>query len=379
MSLRLLVSSTTGFLILFLINTDASLQSLSTLRTGKFFPFFGVGLVRFENGPCGGNSTLEGTCYTRRQCALADGVGTARCANGIGVCCIIQRTCGEVSSLNNTYFVSPGYPNAYTNTSTCTFTIRKCGPDICQVRIDFLTFNLAQPNENGTCVTDAFYVTGGASNVPILCGENSGQHIYVDFNMANDIVLTISTSASTIASRAWNIKISQIGCNCPTRAPSGCLQYYTDLTGTVNSFNYGSAGSQTGTRQLVNENYGVCVAMQAGYCGITWMQSGGAYSFTVTNNTYTSVGDGTIGTGASSVLGSNCTTDFVVIPAPIYINGTLVNTDRFCGNGFPPVTSYSKPFVLTVVTNQNEVNDTGNRGFSLTYNQVPCTGANLIG
>lgn len=44
--------------------------------------------MRFENGPCGGNSRLEGTCYTRRQCALADGIGTIRCANGIGVCCI---------------------------------------------------------------------------------------------------------------------------------------------------------------------------------------------------------------------------------------------------------------------------------------------------
>ncbi|XP_018563924.1 uncharacterized protein LOC108905523 [Anoplophora glabripennis] len=379
MYVRTLAFGIVGVFILLLINTEADLENVHPLRNGKFFPFFGVGLVRFENGLCGGNSTLEGTCYTRRQCALADGVGTVRCASGIGICCIIQRTCGETSSLNNTYFVSPGFPTAYTNTSICTFTISRCNSDICQVRIDFLSFNLAQPNDNGSCVTDALIITGGASNVPVLCGENSGQHIYVDFNDANNIILTISTSTSSIASRAWNIKIAQIACNCPNRAPSGCTQYYTELSATVNSFNYGSAGSQLGTRQLVNENYGVCVAMLAGYCGIQWSQSGGAYSFTVTNNTYTNVGTGTIGTDAAAILGSNCTTDFVVIPAPIYINDTLVNTDRFCGNGFPTLISYSKPFVLTVVTNTNEINDTGNRGFSLTYTQIPCSGAALLG
>ncbi|KAJ8970577.1 hypothetical protein NQ314_001101 [Rhamnusium bicolor] len=85
-----------------------------------------------------------------------------------------------------------------------------------KVRLDFLSLTLAQPNDNGTCVTDALIVTGGASNVPVICGENSGQHIYVNFNGASDIVISISTSGA-LASRAWNIKVAQIGCNCPTR------------------------------------------------------------------------------------------------------------------------------------------------------------------
>jgi hypothetical protein len=37
------------------------------------------------------------------------------------------------------------------------------------------------------------------------------------------------------------------------------------------------------------------------------------------------------------------------------------------------VSGSSKPFVLTVVTNGNEINDTQNRGFSLTYTQRRCS------
>lgn len=34
----------------------------------------------------------------------------------------------------------------------------------------------------------------------------------------------------------------------------------------------------------------------------------------------------------------------------------------------------TKPFVLTVITDGNELNDVGNRGFSLSYTQARCTG-----
>lgn len=132
-------------------------------------------------------------------------------------------------------------------------------------------------------------------------------------------------------------------------APAGCLMYYTDLTGTITSFNYGQTAASSvvntvnntiGTRELANLNYGVCIEMQPGYCSIQYSQSGGdLYSFSVTGDTVTATGAGTVGSTALSLVGSNCTTDFVVIPNPSYVNGTAVNSDRFCGNGFPTVTS----------------------------------------
>lgn len=87
--------------------------------------------------------------------------------------------------------------------------------------------------------------------------------------------------------------------------------------------------------------------MQDGYCSITWSASAGdRYSFSVSGNTNTAVGDGSIGTGAAALNNGNCTTDFVVIPNPTYVDTTLpaANTDRFCGNGFNSVTS--KPVSL---------------------------------
>lgn len=123
--------------------------------------------------------------------------------------------------------------------------------------------------------------------------------------------------------------------------------YYTDLSGTVTSLNYGQTAASTsvvnntvGTRELANLNYGVCIEMQPGYCSIQWSQSGAdPYAFTVSGDTIAATGDGTVGTPAASLIGVDCLTDFVVIPNPSYVNGIAVNSDRFCGNGFPTVTS----------------------------------------
>ena len=50
--------------------------------------------------------------------------------------------------------------------------------EICQIRLDFLTVNLAQPTAGtGVCTGDTFAVTaGGGGDIPTLCGELSGQH-----------------------------------------------------------------------------------------------------------------------------------------------------------------------------------------------------------
>ncbi|GLV43813.1 uncharacterized protein CBL_11607 [Carabus blaptoides fortunei] len=356
-------------------NLDQSNQ-IDHGRGSKFFPF--VGVVRFENGVCLGANNLTGTCYTRRQCARLPGVPSGTCARRIGVCCIVQRTCGATSSANNTYFINPGFPNSYAGGTRCTMTVQRCNSDICQLRLDFLSLSLAQPDGNGTCINDAMTITGGASIIPPICGENTGQHMYMDFNDDTNINIVMETSSSATFSRYWNIKATQIACECPTRAPSGCLQYYTELSGTVKSFNYGitknSASNNMGTRQIANMNYGICIAMVPDYCSIRWSQTGGdPTSFTVSGDT-----DGTaidvLGTPLGAISGSDCTSDFVVIPNPSE-NGVPVNTDRFCGNGFVTKTTSSKPFVLTVVTDLDEVTntlDTGNHGFSLDYQQLRC-------
>ncbi|XP_057653655.1 uncharacterized protein LOC130892311 [Diorhabda carinulata] len=352
-----------------IFNNDTELiqeLEVSGNRSGRFF---GVGLVRFANSGCTSGSLLLGTCLRKRQCSDISGTASGSCASGIGVCCVIIRSCGDTSAYNSTYFTNTNYPASITTSTRCVMTIEKASSDICQVRIDFLNFILSQPNATGVCTTDALYVTGGAGLVPVLCGDNTGQHIYVDFNGNENIQLIVTTSGSGF-SRSWNFLVTQIACACPTRAPSGCLQFYNTTTGTVNSFNYGvgsniinSNTGLPGTRELVNENYGVCINMLPGYCSIQWSSNG----FIVT---------GIPGSGYDNLIGTSCTTDFVIIPNPYYTNGTAVNSDRFCGTSLTTVISSLKPFVLYVVTDGTEgttgSDDVANTGFSLTFTQLAC-------
>merc|ERR1712098_570899 len=54
------------------------------------------------------------------------------------------------------------------------------------------------------------------------------------------IVLTVDTSKMKTMARKWNIKITQISCSSPERAPAGCLQFYNETSGTIRSFNFKS-------------------------------------------------------------------------------------------------------------------------------------------
>lgn len=122
--------------------------------------------------------------------------------------------------------------------------------------------------------------------------------------------------------------------------------YYTDQTGTVNSFNYGTSSSGSfivsnnnlnftdGTREIANLNYVVCIRMLPGYCSVQWSQAGDWTSFTVTGDSLAAL----LNNNFVALKGGNCTTDYVVIPNAIYTNGTSANADRFCGNAFVTVT-----------------------------------------
>ncbi|XP_046977174.1 uncharacterized protein LOC124543148 [Vanessa cardui] len=354
-------------------------------RQGKIlFPF--VSIVRFANVDCASTNTMNGTCLARRECNNLNGTITGSCAARRGRCCIVSRSCGTATNVNNTYFTSPGYPAAYAGGQACSIIVNRCNDNICQLRIDLLDMVLAQPNGDGVCATDALTITGGNTIVPILCGDNTGQTLFVDFNGNAAITISVTATLATTFTRRWNIRLTQLGCDCPGLAPNGCLQYYTGITGTITSFNYGTAANTalsaslvTGTRQLANLNYGICIRMEAGYCAIQYAQTANdVFSFTVTGDVEGA--DNTVlGTPIGAVNGAACTTDFVVIPNPIVVGTNLgAGTDRFCGLGFVPVQSGAKPFVLYVVTDANEgatattPPDIANRGFSLAYTQIAC-------
>lgn len=334
-----------------------------------------IALLQISPYECTTTDGLTGTCFPSASCKIS-GVSSGSCAKGFGTCCQIQKTCDTTSSFDNTYFVNPSYPNSDTDSGVCMISIYRASKDICQMRLDFYNLELAQPDSDGNCNTDFLTVSGGTSAAPTICGTNSGQHMYVDVdpNSTGALKVTVDRSTST-TSRKWNIKVKQIPCTSTDRAPSGCLQYYTDTSGNVQSFNFQSTITE-GTPQIANQNYGACINMATGYCGVIWERNttSGNNGFTVSSNRG-AVNPNIIGTPDAAEYGTNCTTDYVIIPGGVDNLGQA--QDRYCGLGFPQmVTTTEKPFVLYVVTDANETPDKPNgaigtnSGFSLNYRQT---------
>lgn len=149
-----------------------------------------------------------------------------------------QHTCGGIAANNNTYFVNPQYPELWSGGSSyviytlffycnivkqlisiafshyrCTLTVHPCSSTVCQLRIEFLDLSLVGPSGDGNCNTDAITITGGATNVPVLCGENSGQHVVVDFDDENPISITIAATSQYTFGRHWFIRATQFNCD----------------------------------------------------------------------------------------------------------------------------------------------------------------------
>jgi len=365
-------------------------------RLSKFLNL--ITWVRFDNDECLATTGENGTCYTADECEEFGGKSSGTCASGFGVCCIVQLSCGSRTSKNSTYFVNDNYPSGYNTIGQCSNTVEKINTDICQLRLDFDVMDIQQPDPNThQCTIDRFVVTGG-SPVPVICGVNTGQHMYIDAGSGNSPVsLTFITTGDY--NRTFKMKITQIECGAVNRPFEGCLQYYHQVSGTIQSFNYVAAEGL----HLSNQDYTICVRNERGFCGISYQACGDTVdshtvseSFTLTGSDITQPDN----TGKVKV-GDSCTTDWLAIPcattstdgSAVQFPGTTPGTcvDRICGEVFCSVTdhpkpekpcsvySFTRPFTLRVHFDTDENGDgegeegTNNRGFCLNYVQQPCT------
>ncbi|XP_058456837.1 cubilin-like [Malaya genurostris] len=339
----------------------------------RLFPLYTLG--RIANVACIGTNGLSGICQIRGECADNGGLAIGRCNSytAQAVCCIYIKRCGGSATQNVTYFQNSGYPSPYNGGGTCSITVVPPDSTICQLRIDFTTFSLSQPDATGACVVDNIQITGGNSPVPVICGENSGQHVYVSIS-GGSISIVVSMTSSTSFNRVWNIQISMISCTSQYQAPTGCLQYYMASSGEVASLNYGSGANPAlnalgliGTRQLAYSNYAICIQPAAGQCSITYsLPSTDPDAFTMTGDA-TAVVPALLGTGAVGDQGTACTTDYLIIPNP-----SGIANDRFCGLGLDSLTSGTQPFILYYITDADDAGDVANRGFRLEYSQNSC-------
>jgi len=261
--------------------------------------------------PC---SNADGICQRDNRCG-GDGKNIGRCTNcvGCGTCCTYEYEDQSTTNETIVFFQSPMYPSTRRNSmaSSLSIEIRK---DVTQVLIEFEDFEM--PIGTGpSCLPNDYIeiispfspngVFGPGNNK--LCGVNTGQHIYLTVRPGDLLVLKavtsgvgfvpLSTTPGVLASRfgsganayRFRIKVIQIidelssskyerdgravfkeiSGDIPEyyerlRAPRGCLQYYTDTEGTINSFNY------DGTARFPNNlKYSICFKTPLNNCGIS--------------------------------------------------------------------------------------------------------------
>ena len=180
-----------------------------------------------------------------------------------GICCKIESSCASVSTSPVTYFVNPSFPEVDIEDVSCNLNVRPAR-GVCQLRVDFLDFEIPGPGEDGRCLAQNVFrifapsfpngMLGNSEDVG-LCGLNAGQHIYIPVDTRDIVQMhfmltgtgTVPNSqTSTLSSQRgfkWNLKITQIECGGDNEemndltAPEGCLQYYKDNFGEIRSFN----------------------------------------------------------------------------------------------------------------------------------------------
>jgi len=385
-------------------------------QEGKSISIFNV--VKFPNDACQGSGSQNGTCYTAEECSSIGGTNAGSCAEGYGVCCTVSLTCttGSMShstSQNNTHLILAA---TTTPPQQCNYFICPLSSTICRIRLDFQQFTLTGPyvwTQSGTtteggamgqCQTDTFSATGSLGGSPVICGGNQNQHMFIDTDGTKCSTANFAFGGTTTISRQFNIRVTQFDCaDRDIAGPSGCLQYFTNVAGTVASYNYpigattvlsGAANPATAFQHLASQSYSICFRKGAGNCAL-------CFAPTVrTATTGQSFGLSTSTTGAMSET-SACVTDYIAIPRAMTSSALAiavpqaVGVQRICGAFFRAtaiaaagsttvsVCTGAVPFRIRFVTDATEAEgatmllsderNLGIVGFSLDYWQASCT------
>merc|ERR1712072_30609 len=276
-------------------------------------------IVRFPNDACVGTNSRNGTCYTSAECSDKGGASSGSCADGFGVCCtFLVSTCGSSSSENITYWSTP---TTVTAGAACSLNLCPVSTNICQLRIDFLTFTITGPStasisENHTqfgvqpssqkgttagtgmnwatgCFADSFSVSSKSisNSPPTICGTNSGHHMYVDANVEDCNVLQFNIGVGAAGAEGvndnkgitakvtpkWDLTVYQYECGAINAAPPGCTQYlFGPITGKITSYNY-----DANTVHLANQNQKICIRRERNYCWNCFATDGVAITFQI--------------------------------------------------------------------------------------------------
>jgi hypothetical protein len=120
----------------------------------------------------------------------------------------------------------------------------------------------------------------------------------------NQINIDIDKGTTT-TTRKWQIKVTQFECGNMMAPEHDCLQYHTESSGTIASFNWDTSSSTVSSSQyhLSSQYYDICIRRARSSCSICYSPQ--IYTTTAASSFGLSAGsDAAIQTGA---IGSSCT------------------------------------------------------------------------
>jgi len=254
-------------------------------REGKFFGLFNI--VSFPNNVCNSSQDLmQGVCLSPRECSERGGLSEGSCASGFGACCLfissMKTTGGGVAHLDTKvgYLQNPAYPQEDTGALMQMVQLVPATDSVCQLRIDLVDFELDGGSAiDKPCDRDSVTVmgTGGLSlGIGPLCGDNSGQHLYLPVQGARGgpaslRIHTQARGADFSQGYKWNIRVTQIDCSNEEErhlvAPEGCAQYFREAAGNIRSFNFDGTARHQYSPGL---NYAICLKRPQSACQVTY-------------------------------------------------------------------------------------------------------------
>merc|ERR1712183_1130549 len=126
----------------------------------------------------------------------------------------------------------------------------------------------------GDCNTDSLSISSpGSSSPPIICGYNTGQHMFVTASSScNTVTIDIDTG-STTTTRKWQMKVTQYECGSMMMPDNNCLQYHTAASGTIASFNWDTTATTvaaTTSFHLSSQFYDICIRRARSFCSVCY-------------------------------------------------------------------------------------------------------------
>jgi len=256
-----------------------------------------------------------------------------------------------------------------TSSQSCDYGIRAYSLKVCQLRVDITYLDMQQPTSTGinpgqhtSCRGDRLSINGLNFD---LCGRLVGQHVYVPFDvkrLTDEVILDLRVSANAIAT--WIIEVNQIECGHKAalvtpderEAPTGCLQYFYQPNGRIDSFNDGPNGYYGDTKYAIcfNRNYNENARLE------------------LSEITFQMAGTGTAGFDADCLdpdVGATSSKDYIAIPfaevtTPREYHSLFcldsLNNNRLEYRGTGPI-------VIHVNTDQTTTDNTEEKGFSFRY------------